>query len=161
MKALAFDHPCRSSVLATAEPESCGRNHDVGTVWVDAHLVDITIDVDRRLPGAAAIRRARNAANVDIRQEHRTIGTSSNRAHSERRPEHTTINQSLPRVPFVAPRNFMKAVKLHNVSTSTDAENTSIVGPGVNNVSARHTTSQVELCICDCAPHTIGGAVFE
>jgi hypothetical protein len=55
MEAFALDDPRLPAVAAYAEPDSSRCDDDLGTRRVSAHLVDITIDFNGRLPRGPAV----------------------------------------------------------------------------------------------------------
>src|SRR4030095_1049418 len=155
MKAFLFDLPCHSCVAADAEANRRRGHHDVRTARVSADLVDVTIDVEGGLPGYATIRRPWYPADMDVGQEHRADRSCSYGTDPKRRPNELTIDESRTCVPLVAPSARVEAAELLNPPVRADTQDTCIVGSSIDNVTDRHTTSQVNLRKRDRSPDAV------
>jgi hypothetical protein len=161
MKARLFDHPCRPTVAADAEPDCGGGHHGVRTVWVRANLMDVAIDVDSGLPSYATVHRARDTADMDVGEEHRPIRSCGYGTDPERRSDALTIYHGRARVPLIASGDLVEAAELLDLSGRADAQDACIVGPDVDNAADRHTTSEIELRGGDRAPNAVGRATVK
>jgi hypothetical protein len=73
MKPRLLDGPRCSTIPTDTEPNRRRRDHDVGMNRVRTDLVDVTVDVDRGLPGDTAISRPRDTPDVNVGEEHSAI----------------------------------------------------------------------------------------
>src|SRR3569832_1922329 len=96
---------------------------------VPADFVDVTVDVDGRLPGHTAVGGARNAPDMNIGQERSTVRGGGHRANSKRWSNELTIYQRRTCVPRVSARNGLEAVERINLAIRADAEDTRIARP--------------------------------
>ncbi len=83
MEAVLLDMPGCSSVLTDTEPNAGRRDDKIRIGRVRAHLVDVSVDIDRRLPSRTPVRRACDAPNVNVREEHPRIRRGCYRANPE------------------------------------------------------------------------------
>ena len=161
VKAPLFDLPCRPAVAAGAKPDRSGGRHDARAVRVRANLMNIAIDVDRGLPGYATVHRSRDAADMDIGEEHRPIRSCGYGTDPERRSDALTVYDRAARVPLIATVDLVEASELLDLAGCADAQDAGIVGPGVDDVADRHTTSEIELRSGDHAPCAVGRAMLK
>ena len=91
MKALLRDGPCRSTIPADTKPNRSRCNHDAGMNRVRADFVDITINVDRGSPSQTAVRRARNAPDMDVGEKHGPVRGCGYRANPKRWPDELAV----------------------------------------------------------------------
>src|SRR6185295_15553883 len=68
MKAFVLDAPRRTSVATTAKADGGRGYHEVRAAWMHPDLVDVGVDVDRRMPGRAAILGTGNPSHMDIHE---------------------------------------------------------------------------------------------
>jgi hypothetical protein len=126
MQALLFDVPRHPTVAAAKEPRRGRGHYDAGTVRVRANLVDVALDVDGRLPGCAAVGRARDAADVDVGEEDHTVRRCGDRADPERRSQAPTVDDCRARIPCLTPGDRVEAAELLECSVLADAQNAGI-----------------------------------
>ena len=91
VKASIVDRPGCSSIHADKEANRCRRDHEVRMGRVRAHLVHITVDVDGGVPRRSAIRRPRDAADVNVGEEHAPVRSCRHRAYAKRRANHLAV----------------------------------------------------------------------
>src|SRR5580704_11613516 len=99
VKPFRFDPPRRSGIATYAKALRRRGDRDFGPGRMRADLVNVALDVDRRLPRSAEVERSRNTADVDVGQQHGTVARRGNRTNAERRPHDLAVDDGGPGVP--------------------------------------------------------------
>src|SRR6476469_6587320 len=109
MKAFVLDSPRGAAVVTRTESHGGGGGYETRAAGVSAYLVNVSIDVDGGMPGDAAVARARDAAHVDVCEEHRAVGSRRHGADSQRRAHAYTVDDRRTGIPSIAPGNRVEA----------------------------------------------------
>ena len=123
-----------------------------------ANLVDVALDTDGGVPCSAAVRGAGDTADVDVREDHRSVRRGGDRSDAERRSDALTVDDCRTRVPRLAPVNGVEAAQLLDRSVRPDAQHAGVVGPDVDDVANRNAAREITLRLRDRAPPTVGSA---
>ena len=111
VKSALFDGPGRSRVATDTKTYGRRSYHDVGPGWMRTDLMNISIDVDRGVPGQASISRARNSAHMDVGEKYGAIASRRDGPDSKRRPQELAVHDRRTRIPFFAAFDGVKTVK--------------------------------------------------
>ena len=152
MKAFLLDSPRGSTVPTDTKANRGRRDHDAGMNWVGTNLVDVTVDVDGGLPSPTAVRRPRNAPDVNVRQEHGAVRGRGYRTNSERWSDELAVYDRRARVPSVSPRHGVEAAELVDLAICADAQDACIVGTDVDDVVDCHRARELTLTSRDRIP---------
>src|SRR4051794_12182477 len=98
------------------------------------NLVDVVVDVDRRVPGVPAVGRTRDAADVDVDEE---------RVRVARRRHRTDLEWYADRVPPVATGDGVECGEGLEPLLFPECQDTSIGGSCIDGRTGTHDRSQV------------------
>lgn len=115
--------------MTDTEPNAGRRDDKIGIGRVCAYLVDVTVDIDRRLPSRTAVRRPWDAPNVNVREEHPLIRRGCYRANPEWWSDALAVDDGRARIPCVSTHNGLEAAELLDVAMCAHAQDTRIVCP--------------------------------
>lgn len=155
MKTFSFDNPCCSTVPTDTEPSCGSRDHNAGINWVRKDFVDVAVDVDGGLPSHTAVRRPRDAPDVNVREEHGAVRCRGDRANPERWPNVVAVNECRARIPCISPRHGVKAAELVDLASYAHAQSACVVGPDVHVIANRDGARELKIARRDRAPLTV------
>ena len=145
MEAVVPGIPGRSAVLTETDPNGGRRDDKIRIGRVRADLVDVGVDIDRRLPGRTAVRRAWDASNVNVREQRPPVRRGRYRANPEWWSDALAIDDGRARIPCVSTLNGLEAAELFDVAICAHAQDTRIVCPDVNHVADWRAARQLKL----------------
>src|SRR5688572_7718835 len=120
-------------------------------------LVHIGLDGNTRLPGHASIRRAGDAADVNVGHEHRSVPGGGHRTDSERRSDAFAVDDRRAGVPRIAPGDLVETIEPVERSVDAHAQHPGIVAANVNDVANRNAAREIHVRGGDSAPGAAGG----
>ena len=130
-----FDEPVGAAVPADAKADHRRRDDRVGMKRMRADFMDVTAEVDSGLPRRATVGRARNAPDMEIDQECRSLRGGRHRANAERWTNTLTVDHRRPRVPQVASCNRPEAGERIDLAIVIDAQDPRIVRPEIDRIA--------------------------
>src|SRR5580698_7144367 len=115
-------------VQADTQSGSARGSCNLRTGRVSADLVGIPVDLKGRMPADTLVRRTGNAANMNIRQNGRSVASHSHGTHAKRWPKQAAVDQRGPRIPALAPRDLCEARQRLQGPLGTETQDLRIVG---------------------------------
>ncbi len=158
VKSSLFDRPRRSGIATYAKARARRRDHELGPGWMCADLMNIAVDIDRRLPGDAGVSRSRNSAHVDVGEKHGAIACRRHRSNSKRWPDDLAVDDRGSCVPFVAAWYVVETGHALLCAVRIETKNTRIIGSSKHDVADGYTARKFEVGFCYLSPFAAGGS---
>src|SRR5262249_3033984 len=116
---------------------------------------------DGGLPGRTVVRRARNAPNVNVGEQHSPVRGRGDRTDPKRRSYAPAVDHGRTRIPCVSTRDDVEAGELFELSGRAHAQNARIVAPDVDDVANGQTAREIQFRCRDRAPDAVRPAPAE
>ncbi len=155
MKAFVFNAPRGAAVATAAKSDGGSGHHDGRAAGMHPDFMDVGVDIDRGMPGHAAITGTGDPPDMDIHQQRRTIWSPRHGSDAKRRSHALTVDDHRTGVPGRTPIDRVEASDLRECPVVADTQEPRIIRPDVDTVAQRDAASEVALRGQDRAPCTI------
>jgi hypothetical protein len=145
VETVRLNRPGLPGISTDAKANGSGGYDDLGICIGCAHLVDVTVDVDGRVPASSAVGGTRNTADVNIGEENAPGGIGRERPNTQRRPNTLPIDNGRAGKPGIAPRDVIESIdRFEEVAPIAQTKHARIIRSHVDNISSSHATRKLE-----------------